>query len=113
MYFENFDLVNVVTLVKIHNLRKLMIDSKYDPAEIKFLTDGFTKGFEIGYSGNRLVKIKSPNLRLKGIGTLTTLWNKVMKEVSVQQYAGPFSEIPFQFYIQLPIGLVPKDKNDT
>ena len=38
------------------------------------------------------------------------LWNKVMKEVKLKRYAGPFTEIPFEDdYIQSPIGLVPKD----
>ena len=32
-----------------------------------------------------------------------------MKEVKELRYAGPFSEIPFENYIQSPIGLVPKD----
>ena len=32
-----------------------------------------------------------------------------MKEVKEQRYAGPFQKIPFDHYIQSPIGLVPKD----
>ena len=32
-----------------------------------------------------------------------------MKEVQQKRYAGPFEEIPFENYIQSPIGLVPKD----
>ena len=32
-----------------------------------------------------------------------------MKEVKENRYAGPFEEIPFDHYIQSPIGLVPKD----
>ena len=32
-----------------------------------------------------------------------------MKEVKEGRYTGPFKEIPFEYYIQLPIGLVPKD----
>ena len=52
--------------------------------------------------------MKAPNLKLN-VGTKTDLWNKVMKEVKVGRYAGPFNEIPFENYIQSPIGLVPKD----
>ena len=55
------------------------------------------------------MKIKSPNLKLNEIGTETDLWNKVMKEVKEERYAGPYKEIPFDNYIQSPIGLVPKD----
>ena len=32
-----------------------------------------------------------------------------MKEVREERYAGPFEQIPFDTYIQSPIGLVPKD----
>ena len=32
-----------------------------------------------------------------------------MKEVKLKWYARPFKQIPYKFYIQSPIGLVPKD----
>ena len=32
-----------------------------------------------------------------------------MKEVKLKRFAGPYEKIPFQYYIQSPIGLVPKD----
>ena len=32
-----------------------------------------------------------------------------MKEVQEKHYAGPFERIPYEYYIQSPIGLVPKD----
>ena len=32
-----------------------------------------------------------------------------MKEVKLKRYAGPFKNIPFEHFIQSPIGLVPKD----
>ena len=54
----------------------------------------------------------SDKLPFKG-GTPTILWNKVMKEVAENRYAGPFEQIPFENYIQSPIGLVPKSGNKT
>ena len=33
-----------------------------------------------------------------------------MTEVKAKRYAGPFRKIPYKFYIQSPVGLVPKDK---
>ena len=33
-----------------------------------------------------------------------------MTEVKAKRYAGPFAKIPFRYYIQSPVGLVPKDK---
>ena len=41
------------------------------------------------------------------------LWIKIMKEVKLKWFVGPFKEIPFEFYIQSPIGLVPKAGGDT
>ena len=32
-----------------------------------------------------------------------------MKEVQLKRYAGPYGDIPYEYYIQSPIGLVPKD----
>ena len=55
-----------------------------------------------------LVKRTAPNLKLN-VGNETILWNKVMKEVGLGRYAGPYEKPSFEYYIQLPIGLVPKD----
>ena len=110
LYFENFDLDNVVTPVNAQVLRHLLQRSNYNPQKTEFLYRGFTEGFDIGYEGPSDVKLVSENLKLRGLGTKTTLWNKVMKEVKAKRYAGPFTEIPFDNYIQSPIGLVPKDQ---
>ena len=85
------------------------MESNYNKTETEFLIDGFTNGFSIGYEGPSEVNIKSPNLKFREVGDEVMLWNKVMKEVKVGRYAGPFEEIPFDHYIQSPIGLVPKD----
>ena len=54
------------------------------------------------------------NIPLK-VDTPVELWNKIMKEVKVARYAGPFTkeEFPFRSYIQSPVGLVPKAGNKT
>ena len=49
------------------------------------------------------------NLKLT-VGTHVELWNKVMKEVQLGRYAGPFEVPPYQYFVQSPIMLVPKDK---
>ena len=41
------------------------------------------------------------------------MWNKIMKEVEEGRIAGPFDDIPYDNYIQSPIGLVPKAGNKT
>ena len=109
LYFENFDLENVVTPVNVEALRKLLHDTNYDKHKIEFLVDGFTNGFSLEYDGPEDVQLMSENLKLRGVGNKTILWNKVMKEVAAKRYAGPFEQIPFDNYIQSPIGLVPKD----
>ena len=80
----------------------------YDQDKIQFLYKGFKEGFDIGYRGNTDVQQTARNLKIT-IGSELELWNKVMKEVQAKRYAGPFEKIPFDTYIQSPIGLVPKD----
>ena len=95
--------------MKVNVLRDYLVQLKYDERKTQFLVDGFTNGFSIGYQCTRPVKQLSPNLKLC-IGNEIVLWNKVMKEVKLKRYAGPFEKLPFDDdYIQSPIGLVPKD----
>ena len=87
----------------------MLKESNYDQNEINFLIDGFQNGFSIGYCCPENVRIKAPNLKFREVGNPTELWNKVMKEVKAERYAGPYEAIPFEYYIQPPIGLVPRD----
>ena len=108
--FANFDIENVVTPVNVDRFEQLLVQTKYDEAKTKFLVDGFRNGFSLGYEGSMKIRHTSPNLKLR-IGSETVLWNKVMKEVKEGRYAGPFpiDEPPFEYFVQSPIGLVPKD----
>ena len=90
-------------------LERLLVETGYDKAKTQWLVHSFRNGFDIGYCGEQDIKMKAPNLKFKQIGNPTTVWNKVMKEVKAKRYAGPFSKIPFENYIQSPIGLIPKD----
>ena len=111
-YFENFDLNDVCTPINVNNLDQLLRETGYNREKSEFLVDGFKSGFDLGYRGPENVKLRSPNLKFT-IGSKEILWNKVMKEVKLGRYVGPFKEIPFENYIQSPIGLVPKDGNKT
>ena len=97
--------------MNVNRLQQLLIETSYDQKETEFLVNGLKCGFSIGYKGNPKVKLKSPNLKFRGVGSKLELWNKVMKEVKLGRYAGPFKEIPFKDggFIQSPIGLVPKN----
>ena len=72
--------------------------------------NGFRKGFNIGYCGPSDRRDLTDNILL-WIGTKTQLWNKVMDEVKLGRYAGPFEEPLYKHFIQSPIGLVPKANN--
>ena len=85
------DLENITTPVNVEALHKLLLESKYNPEETKFLVEGFSNGFDIGYRGPENIKQKSNNLKFS-IGNKTELWNKVMKEVELKRYAGPFKD---------------------
>ena len=109
LYYENHNLTDVVTPVRVDILEKLLKDSNYNKEDTDFLVDGFSNGFSLGYEGPENVKITAPNLKFRGVGDEIELWNKVMKEVKLGRYAGPFDKPPFEHFIQSPIGLVPKD----
>ena len=109
MYYENFDLENIVTPVKVNELRKLLEETEYDKEKSKKLLKGFTEGFSIGYHGPKNVQQTSLNLKLDGETEKVILWNKLMKEVKLKRVAGPFKTVPFKNFIQSPIGLVQKD----
>ena len=108
MQAHNDDLEHLVTPLDINQFEKLLKESQYDSKKTKFLIDGFRNGFDLGYLGDETVKMTAQNLKFT-IGDKIELWNKVMKEVELKRYAGPFETIPFENYIQSPIGLVPKD----
>ena len=71
---------------------------------------GFTEGFDIGYQGPQKRQSKSDSIPFT-VGNRTELWNKLMKEVKLKRVAGPFKQIPFEDFMQSPIGLVPKAGN--
>ena len=107
--FENLDLKNIVTPVKVKEFEELLKQANYNEDKTEFLIQGFTRGFSLEYMGPKRVAKKSANLKLS-VGSPTELWNKIMTEVKAKRYAGPFRKIPYKYYIQSPVGLVPKDK---
>ena len=109
LYFENLDLENVVTPVNVDVFEQLLREADYNESKTNYLVQGFRNGFSLEFEGNRKVKKLAPNLKLR-VGSPTQLWNKVMLEVQKGRYAGPFKDPPFEYFIQSPIGLVPKDK---
>ena len=88
----------------------MLLEAGYDTVKTKYLVDGFTYGFSLGYEGPTKIRRKAPNLKLT-VDSPIELWNKIMTEVKAKRYAGPFKKIPYKYFIQSPVGLVPKDKS--
>ena len=88
--------------------QKLLYQAGFDRAKSEFLVNSFTHSFPLNYQGSKKVRLKSPNLKLT-VGSEIDLWNKVMKEVKLLRFTGPYEDIPYEFYIQSQIGLVAKD----
>ena len=107
--YYNDDFFNIITPVNAEKLRQLLMESKYPQEKIEYLVDGFLNGFDLKYLGPKKVESKANNLVMR-VGNKTKLWNKVMQEVKDGRYAGPFEKIPYKYYIQSPIGLIPKGK---
>ena len=81
--------------------------SKYDIEKANFLIEGFRSGFDLSYAGSYFRQDSSENIPIR-VGSRLDMWNKIMKEVKLHRMAGPFDVIPYKFYVQSPIGLVPK-----
>ena len=111
-YCENFDLVNIHTPILVDELIRLLNQYGYDKKKTAFLEEGFRHGFDIGYEGPEVRQSTSANIPLT-VGNKVDLWNKLIKEVCHARVAGPFEQIPYQNYMQSPIGLVPKAQDQT
>ena len=107
LWFKNYDLDNIFTPVNAKVFGNLLRNSGYLKEKVHFIESGFSSGFLLHYQGPEVTHT-APNLKLR-IGSKLELWNKVMKEVGEKRFAGPYEKVPFDNYIQSPIGLVPKD----
>ena len=98
-----------MTPLDVDMYESLLKSSQYHPEKSKYLVEGFRHGFSLKYQRKLDSKQLAPNLKIR-VGSPVELWNKVMKEVGSGRYAGPFETPPFEYFIQSPIGLVPKDQ---
>ena len=104
----NYDLHNMITPVNVEELHKLLRKSSYDVEKTRFLINGFTEGFDLGYQGPLVRQSRSQNIPFT-VGDDKDLWGKLIKEIKLKRVAGLYRQIPFENYMQSPIGLVPKD----
>ena len=105
---------DIVTPINVNQLERSLIEIDYDYDKRCKLVNGFREGFDLGYRGPPDRIAEADNLPFH-VGDKVHMWNKVMKEVKLGHYAGPFSkdDLPYQSYIQSPIGLVPKSGGKT
>ena len=108
----NYNLNSVHTPVNVRHFEELLVRSEYDPEESQFLLGGFTSGFSIGYEGPVNRQDTSANIPFR-IGNKRILWDKLMTEIEASCFAGPYNEPPFEYFVQSPIGLVPKANGKT
>ena len=104
------DWTEIKTPIRVNQFKKLLQETGYNASKTRKLIQGFSGGFDIGYRGPMNRRDESSNLPFR-IGTKLDLWNKVMKEVQAGRYAGPFTKPPGEFFVQSPLGLVPKAGN--
>lgn len=107
---ENLDLDTIETTVNPVALKNMLNESGYNRHATQQLFAGFSEGFDIGYRGPLIRRNTAHNLPFR-VGSNIVLWNKIMKEVAVKHIAGPFRQIPFDNYMQSPVGLVPKARD--
>ena len=107
---------DIITPINVDVLEQLLADTNLQEDKISKLVNGFQHGFDLGYRGPMERKNKASNLPFKpGVGDRMDMWNKIMKEVKLGRYTGPFleEELPFDFFVQSPIDLVPKAGGKT
>ena len=112
MNYRNLLLDDIPTPIDVDRFQQLLRLSKYDIEKSNQLLQGFKYGFDLGYCGPLLRKNSAANLPLK-VGSQLDLWNKLMTEVKLGRTAGPFQQPPYDYFVQSPIGLVPKQNGKT
>ena len=78
----------------------------YDRDYKRFLIDGFTFGFRLGFTGDER-SLESSNLK-SDLSQPQVVSAKLEKERAAGRIAGPFSSPPFPYFRCSPLGIVPK-----
>ena len=100
--------------MKVELLETWLKQSGYDHKETEYLVNGFRYGFDLQYEGPVNRTDQARNIPLdKNIGSDVDVWEKMMKEVALGRFAGPYDQVPFDTYVQSPIGLVPKSNGQS
>ena len=111
---SNYEWDRITTPIDTERLDHWLKETQFDERRSARLICGFREGFDIGYRGPSDRCDHAKNIPFS-VGDKTEMWNKIMKEVKDLRYAGPYElgDLPFENYVQSPIGLVPKAENKT
>ena len=112
-FFTNFNLTDISTPIDADRFAALLIASGYDRGKTEFVVQGFKRGFHLCYEGPLDRRDEAQNLPFS-VGNKIILWEKIMNEIKLGRFAGPYAETPpFDNYVQSPVGLVPKSGGKT
>ena len=98
-FYSTPDYKDIVTPINVQLFKRLLLEANYDKDKTQKLISGFEHGFNIGYAGPMNRKDESENIPF-AVGDAFDMWEKIMKEVSLGRYAGPFTELPFEYFVQ-------------
>ena len=110
--YTNVNLHDIVTPIHVDVYEQYLRCAGFDAEKTQFLVQGFKQGFDIRYWGPAERQDFSCNIPIR-VESEMDMWEKLQKEVQLGRHAGPFMQIPYQFFVQSPIGLVPKSGNKT
>ena len=96
--------ISPVTPVRVDRFDFLL--HGYDRDYKRFLIDGFTFGFRLGFTGDER-SLESSNLK-SDLSQPQVVSAKLEKERAAGRIAGPFSSPPFPYFRCSPLGIVPK-----
>ena len=101
LQFECQNFSDIVMPINIGLFARILAELGFQKEKLQTLVSGFTSGFNLGFSRNLNKRHFSSNLPFR-IGTPADLWNKIMKEVSLNRYARPFTkeQIPYTVFMQ-------------
>ena len=77
--YQNFNLKDIVTPLKVDIYAKLLKEANYDVVKTQNLVNGITKGFSLEYNGPKRVSRKARNLPMRE-GDKYEIWNKVINK---------------------------------
>ena len=96
--------ISPVTPVRVDRFDFLL--HGYDRDDKRFLIDGLTFGFRLGFTGDER-SLESSNLK-SALSQPQVVSAKLEKERAAGRIAGPFSSPPFPYFRCSPLGIVPR-----